>query len=241
MPNNEEQKVVYISSSSNYSIISLVSKDNNNNAYYNLLHTDQLDTEDSPIQPFFSAGYHTNKINHLTKSVAQSIFCSCSMDNTVKIWNYYENDNPDKKEKKGIISQSFKEEPLSASLHPFGMFVAVCFATGFKVFAILNDSFYPLKEVTLTNCKIIQYSHGGHYLVTNEKNNILIYETIYYDTILQVLEGHPALIKDIAISEDDILIISTCINGYVFCWNLLKNNNGQGKEIVRHQEESLYN
>ena len=61
------------------------------------------------------------------------------------------------------------------------MFIAVGFNNGFKIFAILNDQLYPLKEVNLTNCKILKYSHGGHYLVTNEKNAIIIYDTIYYE------------------------------------------------------------
>ena len=63
------------------------------------------------------------------------------------------------------------------------MFIAVAFSNGFKVFAILNDSLYPLKEVNLTNCKLVKYAHGGHYLLTNEKNMIFIYDSIYYDTL----------------------------------------------------------
>jgi WD40 repeat protein len=47
----------------------------------------------------------------------------------------------------------------------------------------------------------------------------VIYDSIYYETV-QVLDGHTAMIKDVAFSENDQYIVSTCMNGYVFCWNL---------------------
>jgi len=39
---------------------------------------------------------------------------------------------------------------------------------------------------------------------------------------MQILEGHPALIRDVCITKNDIYIVSTCMNGYVFCWNILE-------------------
>jgi WD40 repeat protein len=104
-------------------------------------------------------------------------------------------------------------------MHPFGIFLTVGFASGFKVFAILTDGLFALKEVSLNNCRIVKYSNGGHFLITNEKSNIVMYDSIYYET-LEVLDGHTAMIKDISISENDTYIVSTCMNGYVFCWNL---------------------
>lgn len=68
-------------------------------------------------------------------------------------------------------------------MHPFGLFVAVGFTNGFKVFAILNEGFFPIKDVTLNNCKIVKYSNGGHMLITNEKTNVYIYDAIYYELI----------------------------------------------------------
>jgi len=61
------------------------------------------------------------------------------------------------------------------------MFIAVAFSNGFKVFAILNDGLHPLKDVNLTNCKIVKYAHGGHFLLTNENKRIYIYDSIYYE------------------------------------------------------------
>ncbi len=42
------------------------------------------------------------KVNCISTSITKSIFATSSEDNTVKIWNYYESENQDKK---GIISK----------------------------------------------------------------------------------------------------------------------------------------
>jgi hypothetical protein len=51
--------------------------------------------------------------------------------------------------------------------HPSGLFVAVSFSSGFKVFAIVNDKLEVLKDIQIPNCKLIKYSHGGHFLAVN--------------------------------------------------------------------------
>lgn len=51
--------------------------------------------------------------------------------------------------------------------HPCGLFVAVSFSSGFKVFAIVNDRLEVLKDIQIPNCKLIKYSHGGHFLAVN--------------------------------------------------------------------------
>ena len=84
----------------------------------------------------------------------------------MKIWNFFDIEGY---EKKGLISHTFNEEPLSVSMHPCGLFLAVSFSSGFKVFAIVNDKIEVLKDIQIPNCKIIKYSHGGHFLAVNEK------------------------------------------------------------------------
>ncbi|CAK83220.1 unnamed protein product (macronuclear) [Paramecium tetraurelia] len=232
--NRGEHKVIQISNSGDQliSIISLFG----NQLYYSILNTAQMDTEVSPIQPFFAAGFHNKRVNSISHAKIKQVFVTCSEDNSVKIWNYYQNENNDKK---GVLSKYFKEEPVCASMHPFGLFVAVGFTNGFKVFAILNEGFFPLKDVTLNNCKIVKYSHGGHMLITNEKTNVYIYDAIYYELIHQ-FEFHNSPIKDIAISLNDQYIVSTCTSGYVYCYNLAELNNNVIRE-QKHQEQGIFN
>jgi cilia- and flagella-associated protein 57 len=74
--------------------------------------------------------------------MARKIFASCSEDNTVKIWNYFDSDNI---EKQGILEHRYSEEPIAVSLHPSSMFIAVCFNLGFIVAAIMTEELNQLK------------------------------------------------------------------------------------------------
>ncbi|KRX00640.1 WD40-repeat-containing domain [Pseudocohnilembus persalinus] len=232
-----DQTIFYVSSSLiKDDLMSIVSQDQNKQINFLLLNMGDIDNEESPIQHFFNAGFHTKKINCIDTSITKQIFATCSEDRTVKIWNYYESENL---EKKGVISQQFKEEPLCLSLHPFGMFIAITFGTFFKIFAILNDQLYPLKTTSMQNCTIVRYSNGGNYLAVNEKFAIQIYDTIYYQ-VVQQLVGHQTLVRDIHISDNDILLTSTSIDGYVFLWNLIEKQDSE-KNAYKHQETSIYN
>lgn len=88
------------------------------------------------MDQFFSSGFHNKKINCLSTAVTKQLLATCSEDNAVKIWNFFDIEGY---EKKGLISHVFNEEPLSVSMHPCGLFLAVSFSSGFKVFAIVND------------------------------------------------------------------------------------------------------
>lgn len=48
---------------------------------------------------------------------SRAIFATSSEDFHVRIWNYYESEVD---EKKGFISQEFKDLPYCVSLHPSG-------------------------------------------------------------------------------------------------------------------------
>jgi len=55
---------------------------------------------------------------------SRAIFATSSDDGYIRLWNYFETEVD---EKKGIISQYFKDMPLSVSIHPCGQFLAVAF------------------------------------------------------------------------------------------------------------------
>lgn len=48
------------------------------------------------------------------------------------------------------------------------------------------------------------------------------------------------MIKDVAFSDNDQYIVSTCMNGYVFCWNLTEQQSNVLKE-TEHNEPTIYN
>ena len=69
---------------------------------------------------------------------SRSIIATCGEDFFVRIWNYYESEVD---EKRGIISQQFKDLPYCVSLHPCGQFIAIAFGTWYTIceFNLINQ------------------------------------------------------------------------------------------------------
>ena len=139
---DSEDKIIRIHTSTNDGIITVATTNEIGSFNFYYLNTLRIDADISSLDQFFASGFHNKKINSLTRSVTKQLFASCSEDYTIKIWNFFDVEGY---EKKGILSQKFSEEPLSVSLHPSGLFLAVSFATMFKIFAIVNNSLEVLK------------------------------------------------------------------------------------------------
>ncbi len=94
------------------------------------------------------------------------------------------------------------------ALHPFGLLLAISFDKEFKVYAILEHSLMPIINVKENRFLGIKYSHGGHFLVTNEGMTMKVYDSIYYRVVhiftVEDIKGH---IKDFYISGDDSTVI----------------------------------
>ena len=161
-----------LSVNNNDSLTSIILSNGKERLYY-ILNIFQLDSEISPIQPFFPCGFHSNKINSIGISRCRSIFATVGTDNSIRLWTY---EIIDGEEKKGILFSPNQENPVSISVHPYGFFIAVAFVSGyfflikqirFKVYTLLNDNFYLLKETNQIQCNNILFSHGGQYLLTS--------------------------------------------------------------------------
>ncbi|EGR28426.1 WD repeat protein [Ichthyophthirius multifiliis] len=213
----------------------LIISQRNNLLNFHLFNPYQIDSELSPIQPFINLGFHRKRIHKLTTCISKNIFASCSADFTVRIWNYFDIQNNDKY---NIVTQCFSEEPLNISLHPSGLFLAVGFSNYFIIFAIFKSSLKFLKKIQAENCSILEYANGGHFLVSNKNNLVIIFDTINYDP-QQVLEGHPAQIKHICITKCDQYIISLSLNGCIFQWNILEPQNNT-QRTYEHIDSFVY-
>jgi len=130
---------------------------------------------------------------------------------------------------------------MDLSLHPYGLFIVIAFQTGFRVFSLVHDQLVHLNEVSLPECRIARYAHGGHYIISNEKSMLLVFDSIYYNTLYK-LKGHAAIIRDISISEDDQHIVSTCNSGICFLWDLEnEKSHDKRRETFIHKGENPYN
>ena len=94
-----------------------------------------METGNKPLVPVFNNGFHHGKINALSTCRCKSIFATCGSDNYVRIYNYLYLDG--EMESSAIINYKFKNEPLDVSLHPYGLFIAIAFENGFKVFTLV--------------------------------------------------------------------------------------------------------
>ena len=89
-----------------------------------------------------------------------------------------------------------------------------------KLAKMRQSSLYSslVKNSTLSELTT-KYSFKGHYLCANENQVIHLFDGINYN-IMVSLEKHVSLIKNIQISDDDFIMVSQCINGYINVWNV---------------------
>lgn len=151
--------------STNKNLTTLIVKDKDEKLDYYLISEMASKDDLSKIGHFFRAGFHRQRIKALDTSEAKSFFISCGQDNIIRLYNYNSLNN---EEKGGILYSNTKEIPLSVSLHPFGFFLAVAYSSGFKIFTLLKDNFFLLKEKNLIHCNHVQYSDGGQFIISSK-------------------------------------------------------------------------
>lgn len=99
-----EDKIIRIHSSTNDGIFTVATTNEIGAFNFYYLNTLRIDADISSLDQFFASGFHNKKINCLSRSVTKQLLASCSEDNTVKIWNFFDAEGY---EKKGLISHKF--------------------------------------------------------------------------------------------------------------------------------------
>lgn len=119
----------------------------------------QLNEENSKYEPLFLP-FHSDRITGLDVCVRKSLVATCSTDRTVRIWNYMDNTLENSKE--------FEEEALALAFHPSGFHIIVAFSEKIKLLNIFDNDLIAFKEISVKNCREIQFSNGGHlFAITN--------------------------------------------------------------------------
>ena len=93
-----------------------------------------------------------------------------------------------------------------------------------------------IKEVDLVWCSLVDYTSRARYLVTNEKNNICVFDTIHYNLVF-VFKSHLRLIKKFITLDDQYTIISNCNNGDLMMWNVI--DKAKINERVEHETKEV--
>ncbi|GAA6077674.1 cilia- and flagella-associated protein 57 isoform X1 [Tachysurus ichikawai] len=161
---------------------------------------------------FLSHSFHSGIITGLSACIRKPLVATCSMDHSIRIWNY----------ETGVLElyKEFQEESYSVALHPSGLFVLAGFSDKLRLMNLLIDDIRTFKEFTVRCCRECVFSHGGHMFAAVNGNVIHLYSTTTFDNILN-LKGHSGKVRSVVWSSDDSRVVSCGMDGAVYEWNAL--------------------
>ncbi|XP_033008310.1 cilia- and flagella-associated protein 57 isoform X2 [Lacerta agilis] len=154
---------------------------------------------------------HSASITGLDTCIRKPLVATCSLDKSVRIWNY-ENNTLD-------LYKEYQEEAYALSLHPSGLYVLVGFADKLRLMNLLIDDIRTFKDFTVRGCRECAFSTGGHLFAAVNGNVIHIYSATSFENIIN-LKGHNGKVRAVVWSLDDYKLISCGTDGAVYEWNL---------------------
>ncbi|TKC38954.1 hypothetical protein EI555_020958 [Monodon monoceros] len=154
---------------------------------------------------------HSASITGLATCIRKPLIATCSVDRSVRIWNYESNTLE--------LFKEYQEEAYTISLHPSGHYVVVGFADKLRLMNLLIDDIRSFKEYSVRGCKECCFSNGGHLFAAVNGNVIHIFSTTSLENISN-LKGHTGKIRSVAWNTDDSKLISCGTDGAVYEWNL---------------------
>ncbi|XP_072543115.1 cilia- and flagella-associated protein 57 isoform X2 [Salminus brasiliensis] len=172
---------------------------------------------------FLSQSFHSGSITGLSICMRKPLIATCSLDHSVRIWNFETNALE--------LYKEFQEESYSVALHPSGLFILVGFSDKIRLMNLLIDDIRTFKEFTVRGCRECVFSHGGHMFAAVNGNVIHIYSTTMFDNVLN-LKGHNGKVRSIAWSADDSRLVSCGMDGAVYEWNAL-NGKRESESVLK--------
>nr|KAF6504381.1 cilia and flagella associated protein 57 [Rousettus aegyptiacus] len=154
---------------------------------------------------------HSASITGLDTCIRKPLIATCSLDRSIRIWNYESNTLE--------LYKEYQEEAYTISLHPSGHFIVVGFADKLRLMNLLIDDIRSFKEYSVRGCKECAFSNGGHLFAAVNGNVIQIFTTTSLENISN-LKGHTGKIHSIVWNADDSKLISCGTDGAVYEWNL---------------------
>nr|XP_040144423.1 cilia- and flagella-associated protein 57 isoform X3 [Ictidomys tridecemlineatus] len=154
---------------------------------------------------------HSASITGLSTCIRKPLIATCSLDRSVRIWNYESNTLE--------LFKEYQEEAYTISLHPSGHFVVVGFADKLRLMNLLIDDIRSFKEYSIRGCRECAFSNGGHLFAAINGNVIHVFTTTSLENITN-LKGHTGKIRSIVWNADDSKLISGGTDGAIYEWNL---------------------
>lgn len=177
--------------------------------YYITLSSADIGKGDQAQFEVLAQAFHYGQIMGLDVCARKPLIATCSMDKSVRIWNY-ETCNLE-------LYREFAEEAYSIALHPSGLYILVGFSDKLRLMNLLIDDIRTFKEFTIRGCRECAFSNGGNLFAAVHGNVIQIYSTITFENVAN-LKGHNGKVKSIVWSADDSKIVSCGLDGAVYEW-----------------------
>ncbi|XP_063795375.1 cilia- and flagella-associated protein 57 [Pseudophryne corroboree] len=207
---SEQQEVLCVCLSPSEETV-LVST-NKSQLYSIALSSAEITKGDDAHFEFLTESWHSSAITGLSVCVRKPLIATCSLDHSVRIWNF-ENNTLE-------LYKEYQEEAYSVSLHPSGLYVLVGFSDKLRLMNLLIDDIRPVKEFTVRGCRECVFSHGGHLFAAVNGNVIHIYSSITFENVTN-LKGHNGKVRSVVWSADDSKLVSCGLEGAVYEWNSL--------------------
>ncbi|NXV71523.1 CFA57 protein, partial [Atlantisia rogersi] len=194
---SEETMVVYTSKNQLYMLTML---------------TTNLMKEKAAYFVYLNFPLHSASVTGLDICIWKPILVTCSLDKSVRIWNYKTNTLE--------LCKEFREEAYTVALHPTGLFCLVGFSDKLRFISLLYEDMHVFKEFAVRKCRECSFSNRGHLFAAVNGNVIQIYSSITFESINN-LKGHSGKIYAVKWSSDDTKFVSCDTHGAVYEWNLL--------------------
>jgi hypothetical protein len=114
----------------------------------------------------FAQDFHSQAITGLDCCIRKPLVATCSMDMSVRIWNYHDKHLEQMK--------YFPEEAYSIAFHPSGLHILVGFADKLRLMNLLMDDIRTYKEFGIKGCREVVFSHGGAFFAAVNSNTIQV-------------------------------------------------------------------
>uniref|UniRef100_A0A8C9LBG8 Cilia and flagella associated protein 57 n=1 Tax=Pavo cristatus TaxID=9049 RepID=A0A8C9LBG8_PAVCR len=172
--------------------------------------TDYLKEESSHFE-YLHFPLHSASITGLDVCIRRPIVATCSLDKSVRVWNYKTNTLE--------LYKEFWEEAYAVALHPTGLFCLVGFSDKLRFISLLYEDMHVFKDFPVRECRECSFSNGGHLFAAVNGNVIQIYSCTTFENTNN-LKGHSGKIRAVKWSADDSKCFSCDTHGAVYEWNL---------------------
>uniref|UniRef100_A0A8C4V989 Cilia and flagella associated protein 57 n=1 Tax=Falco tinnunculus TaxID=100819 RepID=A0A8C4V989_FALTI len=190
----------------------MVVNTNENQLYMFPMLSTNLMKEKAAYFAYLNYPLHSASITGLDICVWKPILATCSLDRSVRVWNYKTNTLE--------LYKEYREEAYTVSLHPTGLFCLVGFSDKLRFISLLYKDMHVFKEFAVRQCRECSFSNGGHLFAAVNGNVIQIYSSITFENINN-LKGHSGKIHAVKWSTDDAKFVSCDTHGAVYEWNVL--------------------